>query len=420
MKSRLLFVSATAIMVAAFAWAGCSSDESDGGAAGAAGAGKGGAAGNVNKGGAAGSVNKGGAAGEAGQAQGGAAGTANGGSAGEAGTANGGSAGSTTVPPLPQGCLTDDTITLGCNPMTNENCDTAGGEACDMGENGFECFPAPNEVPVGGDCNNSAGPYCEAKLHCTGSKCEKWCCADSDCTGDTKCIAFDATMGTIGTCGKDTTGQACTTAEECGNTGTMICDPGGTGCQKGQCDGTTQCATGKVCMGQVSQPSVGACYTECTALPAPTGCGAQEMCAASLGQTKGACYKLGTGADGAACAPVDDLSTGCVAGLVCASEGADSKCRVPCDPWGTPACGANLACDVVTNACIAGAEAVAIGAACTGDDFAPCGVDTGKVKGVCLTSVCEQWCRPGQAGDCPTGKACTGSVGVDEILMYCE
>jgi hypothetical protein len=80
-----------------------------------------------------------------------------------------------------------------CNPVTNENCDDAKGEACDLTKNGvFICFPAPNDVDVCGACSNVDGPFCKAGMHCSeddmgkNGKCTHWCCSDADC-GTGKC-----------------------------------------------------------------------------------------------------------------------------------------------------------------------------------------------------------------------------------------
>ncbi len=76
-----------------------------------------------------------------------------------------------------------------CNPVTNEGCDSAGGEACDVGSSGFfTCFPSPNTAKECAACDNSNGPFCAAGGTCllTGSTCQHYCCDDTDCgTGDT-------------------------------------------------------------------------------------------------------------------------------------------------------------------------------------------------------------------------------------------
>jgi hypothetical protein len=66
---------------------------------------------------------------------------------------------------LPAGCVTG--ATPPCNPLTNAGCNSGTGEACDLGQNGLQCFPAPNDVQPGGDCDNGAGPYCIAGYHCS-------------------------------------------------------------------------------------------------------------------------------------------------------------------------------------------------------------------------------------------------------------
>lgn len=90
-------------------------------------------------------------------------------------------------------CQTDSCMTectpAQCNPITNDMCDSAAGEACDLSQNGYGCFPAPNDVKICGTCDNMKGPFCEAGNHCIGTQCAHYCCDDGDC-------------GT-GTCNKD-------------------------------------------------------------------------------------------------------------------------------------------------------------------------------------------------------------------------
>ena len=62
-------------------------------------------------------------------------------------------------------CVTIDATTYLCNPITNEGCDTAAGEACDFGASGFECYPAPNDAMLCDACA-SGGPYCAGGTTC--------------------------------------------------------------------------------------------------------------------------------------------------------------------------------------------------------------------------------------------------------------
>jgi hypothetical protein len=71
-----------------------------------------------------------------------------------------------------------------CNPVTNAGCDAAKGEACDVGPNGFQCYPGPNAVSLCGECGADKG-FCAGGLYCLG-KCAKYCCEDKDC-GTGKC-----------------------------------------------------------------------------------------------------------------------------------------------------------------------------------------------------------------------------------------
>ena len=101
---------------------------------------------------------------------------------------------------IPAGCLNAGAL---CNPLTNGGCANAD-EACDISSEGIaSCFPPPNDVPLGGACNNAEGPFCTGTLHCNAqtAKCEKFCCSKSDCTGGLTCVQIDPNFGAVGTCG---------------------------------------------------------------------------------------------------------------------------------------------------------------------------------------------------------------------------
>jgi hypothetical protein len=69
-----------------------------------------------------------------------------------------------------------------CNPVTNEPCDTAAGEACDFGQSGFVCYPAPNDQKLCEECDAANGPWCEGGHTCgEDGGCAKFCCDDGDC-----------------------------------------------------------------------------------------------------------------------------------------------------------------------------------------------------------------------------------------------
>jgi hypothetical protein len=81
-----------------------------------------------------------------------------------------------------------------CNPVTNQPCNTAMGEACDLtgsmnSLNVYVCFPPPNATDLCGACNNAGGPYCMGTQHCLensmgmNGQCARYCCNDGDCGG---------------------------------------------------------------------------------------------------------------------------------------------------------------------------------------------------------------------------------------------
>ena len=85
-------------------------------------------------------------------------------------------------------CVTIDGTNFTCNPVNNAGCDAGAGETCDLSSQGFVCFPAPNDVPLCGTCDNQNGPFCKPTMHCVGTDgggtgCARFCCDDGDCTG---------------------------------------------------------------------------------------------------------------------------------------------------------------------------------------------------------------------------------------------
>ena len=108
---------------------------------------------------------------------------------------------------LPPGCG-PRAATFSCNPVTNEGCVTRKGEACDDDEDGgYRCYPAPNEVKEGGECNDRDGPSCEARLACDNGRnggpngiCRRLCCSAEECGSEKLCEAIDPEFGSLGFC----------------------------------------------------------------------------------------------------------------------------------------------------------------------------------------------------------------------------
>lgn len=90
------------------------------------------------------------------------------------------------VAPSMGACVVVDGTDIKCNPITNEGCDTAAGEACDgTMVQGFQCFPDGNTQAVCEPCGDADG-YCLPGATCVG-QCAKFCCDDGDCgTGTCK------------------------------------------------------------------------------------------------------------------------------------------------------------------------------------------------------------------------------------------
>lgn len=90
-------------------------------------------------------------------------------------------------------------VTIGgdvaCNPVTNEGCED--GSACDAAEEGFTCYPPPNEVALCEPCGEAEG-WCAPGHVCIGGGCARWCCDDADCGPQGTC---DTSVGDgVGAC----------------------------------------------------------------------------------------------------------------------------------------------------------------------------------------------------------------------------
>lgn len=200
-------------------------------------------------------------------------------------------------------------------------------------------------------------------------------------------------------------GTPCENATDCGDTDIMICDPNQKSCQPGQCDGDQlACTAGQQCLGQVDSPTIGACYTACT-WPNTTECAGGQSCILDLAGAKGTCWVTGTGTADGACAPAASaISSRCIDGYACMTEGTNSACRKMCDYWGTPGCTSGN-CTPVGSVCTAQGENVLVGAACTtaGNGCQPV---NGKYEGVCTSGKCWKYCRM-SGSDCVGSQVCT-------------
>jgi cysteine-rich repeat protein len=121
-----------------------------------------------------------------------------------------------------------------------------------------------------------------------------------------------------------TPGKACQSAEDCGNTGSEICDPTQNICTRAQCDGEEVfCPEGQTCVAQVGilgvDAFIGACYAHCDPTVASGECGPVERCVQfGVNPQGGICKRIGDGAVGAACR-LEDNSTSCAETAVCSA-----------------------------------------------------------------------------------------------------
>src|SRR5262249_16027888 len=157
----------------------------------------------------------------------------------------------------------------------------------------------------------------------------------------------------------------CSDAEDCSNPATMVCDPNTLKCGAGECTGTQACPTGEICLAQVPQPAVGACYTSCK--PFTTGaCGTGKDCVAvNLDLTDGAWFNSGTKGEGVACT-VSDTNTGCKLGYLCVRDVGSYVCRQDCNYFASsPGCLLQQRC-VIGGVCSAeSGDSATIGAKCS-------------------------------------------------------
>ena len=90
-----------------------------------------------------------------------------------------------------------------CNPITNEGCDTAGGEACDFKGAGYHCYAGPNDKNLCDGCGPIiSGGGCKGGSTCLpgpSGTCGKLCCSDADC-GKGTCNKKDMLPAGIGYC----------------------------------------------------------------------------------------------------------------------------------------------------------------------------------------------------------------------------
>ena len=107
-----------------------------------------------------------------------------------------------TSAPSGGACITN----VDCNPVTNAPCDGGAGEACDVGANGFQCYPAPppNTAGLCESCDDNA-VACKPGSTCVTmnqpSTCAKFCCDDGDCAGG-HCDTQTLGLAPVGVCVK--------------------------------------------------------------------------------------------------------------------------------------------------------------------------------------------------------------------------
>jgi hypothetical protein len=232
---------------------------------------------------------------------------------------------------------------------------------------------------------------------------------------------FGGTGGTGGGFGGTGGGGPCTDVSECPSTLTFVCDPMTQTCVGGQCSDTLACPSG-MCVLQDGDATIGACYPSCVPASSQTCAGGAACRIASYDGAEGFCHGSGSGSEGQSCMS-QSLSTGCMTGLLCASDNGSSVCRKQCSFWNSsPGCPSGQHC-ALNWVCFAEPtmEPVALGQACsfsaTGGE--PCGSDGTAWRGICVDlgsgQVCAKVCRVSSFSDCASGETCSALQGAPEV-----
>lgn len=93
------------------------------------------------------------------------------------------------VAPSGGACVTVGGLPFMCNPVSNEACNTSGGQACDFNfqSSSLVCYPPPNEGKTCDSCGTDPNSYCSAGNTCVAGQCARFCCDDGDCSMEGKC-----------------------------------------------------------------------------------------------------------------------------------------------------------------------------------------------------------------------------------------
>jgi cysteine-rich repeat protein len=196
-----------------------------------------------------------------------------------------------------------------------------------------------------------------------------------------------------------TPGQACLSAEDCGNPLLEVCSPASRTCGPPECGDFQGCPGDRpVCLSQYGQLFEGACYAACD--PAAAQCDPGQVCRQlGVDPTFGICLLPGDGDLGEAC-PLEDIATSCLPGMTCSVE--DTVCTRTCSYFDAdPGCQPDHACTVL-GVCdpLTSGSAASFGEACGDGSLLAqgCAADGGAFRGICFAYldsqplVCEEAC----------------------------
>ena len=286
--------------------------------------------------------------------------------------------------------------------------------------NGSSSSGGPATSSSGGPASSSSGEVASSSSGEGGGGGAPGTTASSTTTSVTGSTAA-VTASAVASSSSTGTGGSCLNAEDCGDTSVNICDPNTLTCGAAECDTVLSCAATDACLGQIDMPTIGACYTGCTAFSG-AGCLPSQYCEPfTSGTTQGFCFQVGTGAINAACNAPNDVSTGCVTGSVCADDGlATNVCRKSCDFFTSPTgCGVGQHCGVGNFCSSEVPDSGALDADCSAAATAgtSCGANASALRGTCqdgggVNLTCFKYCRLAVAADCTGGETCNDVFGM--------
>jgi hypothetical protein len=218
----------------------------------------------------------------------------------------------------------------------------------------------------------------------------------------------------------------CTKASDCGDGGTLVCNPETKTCTQPECTDTIACPSNERCFFQNEARTIGVCFPKC--LLAGPACANGDTCIPHWGGPEGSCVPTGTKFGGQECEP-NSINTGCELGYRCTTTpGQPPQCKPTCDTWGgtLPCTDGSSLCFL--GSCLNSGDGADIGLECALDTGASCAPlpqtnpTYGDWTGICLNfstaAVCYKLCRV-TGSDCTGTETCT-PLGTGYEIGFCS